>query len=1378
MNDVATGAVQPAIALPQPTQLRWQPLRLGLVELYHYDVEEFWFRDGHLLLRGNNGTGKSKVLSLTLPFLLDANLSASRVEPDGDRTKRMEWNLLMGGLHERRVGYTWIEFGRCESTGTAQTLTLGCGLRAVAGRAHLDPWFFITEQRIGEDLWLTTQDRTALSRDRLIAALGERGEVFPTADAYRRAVDRRLFGLGTERYGALVNTLIQLRQPQLSKQPDDKRLSDALTESLSPLDQTALASVAEAMTELEDIRSSLDELEAMLKAVSAFGKRYLRYAQIAVRRRARSVRQAQTEYDQASRELNAATDESKAATTALEVCRGAERELSDQLAVTRARLEALHRDPRMIDAQMIEAAAVRAGDAQSQAEGAAKRCEKFRRDAERETGELTKRFRAGERTRTQLQAAQANATTLAKLCGVLVLPSQVLGEVASSDALTALESDVLDQFASRVREEEARRWEQIRAVRKRIDEVAIVEQALGLARHEQRLHEDTHDAAHESARLASAHLEQIREATHAAWCRYGSALRTLSLQDFDELLESLEQWTSTLDGVNPVKAALELAWQDHDARAAAQAERVTTKRRGLELEASDLCTERERLEGGELRSPPSPHTRQADTRVDRTGAPLWQLVDFAPNVGERERAQLEAALEAAGIMDAWVLPDGVILNAHTEDVLLTKRRPHAQSLGEWLVPTIPSKGLPSSVTPETVASLLSSIACAERDTGDAEVWVSPAGSFRVGVLQGSWEKSTAQYIGHSAREAARRARLAEVAARLEEIRVALVMCDEESAAIEAARQAARLDYREAPPDEPLHQTHAHLGAHERIRAEAQTRLGEVQSRLIEARNAVDRARDALGLDARDLALPATADELAALEDQLREFRATVSDFVGAIGDHQAALAELRAQEQRELNARTDFGAAAVDLDEKERVLLVASETLKTLRSTVGKEVDELLGTIAEAEDERRRCEDKGPGARTRTDNAVSIESAARQKCVHLDRMLQERGAMRRRVMDELQVFAADTGFLAVATPEIALPEGDAAWGVEAALSIARRAEQALSDVRAEDSDWQRIQHDISGDLTELQTSMSAQNSSATAESSQGCLIVRILYQQRPMRPDALEQALSTELNEQKLILSVREREILEEHLEKEIAANLQRMINETETLVTSMNAELEARPTSTGVRFRLEWTPLPEDDEDGIVGLAEARRRLLKTSADAWSDEDRRQLGAFLHARIETERQREEHGTVLESLSRALDYRRWHRFTVKRRHYGSWLPLSGPASSGERALGLTVPLFAAASSHYESAGAHAPRLVLLDEAFAGIDDEARASCMGLIAKFGLDFVMTSEREWGCYAELPGLAICQIVRREGMDAVHVTRWSWNGRERTRQEDPTRRFPDDP
>jgi hypothetical protein len=53
--------------------------------------------------------------------------------------------------------------------------------------------------------------------------------------------------------------------------------------------------------------------------------------------------------------------------------------------------------------------------------------------------------------------------------------------------------------------------------------------------------------------------------------------------------------------------------------------------------------------------------------------------------------------------------------------------------------------------------------------------------------------------------------------------------------------------------------------------------------------------------------------------------------------------------------------------------------------------------------------------------------------------------------------------------------------------------------------------------------------------------------------------------------------------------------------------------------------------------------------------------------------------------------------------------------------------------------------------------------------------MTSEREWACYAELPGVSICQLQRREGIDAVHVSRWHWDGRARRLEGDGARRFP---
>src|SRR6266481_9919447 len=123
--------------LPHPRKERWQPLRSGLVNLYRCDYEEFWYEDGHLLLRGNNATGKSRILALQLPFLLDGDVSPHRLEPDGDVSKRVEWNLLLGNKYPDRLGYTWIEFGRMDAEGGELFVTLGCG---PCGRAPRAGW--------------------------------------------------------------------------------------------------------------------------------------------------------------------------------------------------------------------------------------------------------------------------------------------------------------------------------------------------------------------------------------------------------------------------------------------------------------------------------------------------------------------------------------------------------------------------------------------------------------------------------------------------------------------------------------------------------------------------------------------------------------------------------------------------------------------------------------------------------------------------------------------------------------------------------------------------------------------------------------------------------------------------------------------------------------------------------------------------------------------------------------------------------------------------------------------------------------------------------------------------------------------------------------
>jgi uncharacterized protein (TIGR02680 family) len=571
---------------------------------------------------------------------------------------------------------------------------------------------------------------------------------------------------------------------------------------------------------------------------------------------------------------------------------------------------------------------------------------------------------------------------------------------------------------------------------------------------------------------------------------------------------------------------------------------------------------------------------------------------------------------------------------------------------------------------------------------------------------------------------------------------------------------------------------AHVAASglERQRRAIAARLEQAETRLASAHARWQTARQQLARDGEDLRLPVAADALAQVEAALNRFETALQTLLLEAHNVRHVLPELARQLGRCNEAERDVAARQAHLEQATAQLDEVAARLQTMRATVGAKVEELMQRLAAA----RRAVEEGDEtlSRDRAELGVATGQRARseQRVEDGAATLAERTAGRHLAIQGLENFSG-TGLLAVALPE--LGTGAAPWSIETALTVARRAEQMLQEV---DADWTRIQNQVSRDYSELLTALTALGHRAQADTSDYGLIVTIIYQNRPERPDLIESRITEEIVQRRELLTARETEVLENHLQAEVAAAIQRLLQDSERRLAAINAELEKRPTSTGVRFKLVWQALPEGSEGAPVGLDAARKRLLNTSFDAWSEQDRKVVGAMLQNRISSERARADAdggGSLLEMLGRALDYRRWHRFRVLRWQDGQWRPLSGPASSGERALGLTVPLFAAVSSFYSHGGSpHAPRLVLLDEAFAGIDDTARAHCMALLREFDLDFVMTSEREWACYAELPGVSICQLQRHEGIDAVYVSRWSWDGRARRPEADGARRFPAPP
>jgi len=1365
--------------------------------MFYYDQEEFWFHDGRLLLRGNNGTGKSKVLALTLPFLLDGDLAPHRVEPDGDRQKRMEWNLLLGGKHPspERLGYSWLEFGRRGADGTEEFCTIGCGLKAVAGRGIARHWFFVTSQRPGGELRLLPDSRVPLTREKLREEIGSRGFVYDRAADYRRAVDEHLFGLGPQRYEALVNLLIQLRQPQLSKKPDEKLLSRALTEALPPLSPGLVTTVAEAFRGLDEERDALRSLAEAQEAATAFLGHYRRYAKVAAKRKASGPRLTQSRYEQLGRDLAAAEEAFTAAQQQLDAAQGELTELEEQRTGLEARQKALEADPAMRDAERLK-------QLREDAERKEKATQVQETDRERQAGQVRryadKATLTGHRAgtgRDKLAAAlhEAASTAADAACarqhraavaaldgtglestglestgpGAPPPATQADGEhravAAYLDAPEAPAADILararrDALASADRQAQA-----VAQLGRLLEESATCERQLRAAQEAEGRRSAEVQAAADRVTTADQAVEERMRLLLDAYRLYLGGLAELRVADPDELIAVLESWGLTGEDANPAVAIIDAAARAAGAELGNMTGKLGTARTQRATRAGELAEEISRLRAGGHDAPPVPHTRPAGVRDGRPGAPLWKVTDFAPGLSDGERTGLEAALEAAGILDAWVTPEGNLVDGDV--IVVSGLAPvTGASCAGLLVPAIDPDDLQAgALREESVASVLRAIGRDPGTAGTGGTWVTTDGRWFNGVLSGAWRKDQAGYIGEGAREAARRARIQSLERELGQERAAIAEIDAELADVEARQGLLAAEHRSVPPDGGVREAHTGAAVERRALARARddhaTAVTVCQGRQEELTTAHARVVEF----AEDVRLPADPDELAGVRAGVGAYRVALAGLWPAAEAAHAAIRAAAEAESELADSRQLLLEASERAAEAREAATAAAATYQELLATVGTAVEELQQRLATVSTALGRLKVLQGDARQREQGALEARGKADGKQGELRTQVDEAARQRDDAVREFQAFAA-TGLLRVAVTALEIPDVEQPWAATPTVILARAVNAELDSVDDGDGPWDRIQKRVTEEHKLLADAMATHGHSAGLTLSEGVIVIDVVFQGRSHDLPGLAEALAAEVEQRTALLSAREREILENHLLNEVAGTLHELIAAAEAEVRQMNDELESRPTSTGMKLRLIW----QQARNAPEGLDRVRFKLRQT-IDAWSAADRALVGAFLQQRIAAEHADNPAAGWAEALTSALDYRGWHEFVIQRYADGQWRPATGPASGGERALVVSVPLFAAASSHYKSAGnPHAPRLIALDEAFAGVDDDSRAKCLGLLATFDMDVVMTSEREWGCYPQVPGLGICQLARTDGIDAVLVTPWRWDGRERRRAE----------
>ncbi|WP_053618561.1 SbcC/MukB-like Walker B domain-containing protein [Nocardiopsis sp. NRRL B-16309] len=248
-------------------------------------------------------------------------------------------------------------------------------------------------------------------------------------------------------------------------------------------------------------------------------------------------------------------------------------------------------------------------------------------------------------------------------------------------------------------------------------------------------------------------------------------------------------------------------------------------------------------------------------------------------------------------------------------------------------------------------------------------------------------------------------------------------------------------------------------------------------------------------------------------------------------------------------------------------------------------------------------------------------------------------------------------------------------------------------------------------------------------------------------------------------VAIAEEEAFERHLLGELAGHLSRQIDEAHGLIHTMNDVLKDVTTSAGLGVRLDWRLAPDAGAD-----IEAVVPLLATPPEERTRVQTTRLRDALRRCIEAIRRLDPTATGGAQLRAALDYRSWFTFTVyvtdgtgDERRLGHRTALS----QGEQRVVAYLVLFAAAAAQFDALAARAPwapRLILLDDAFAKVDEPTHGRLLGLLVELDLDFVLTSERVWGCFASVPSLNIYECLRDPNVPGIATLHFTWDGSRR--------------
>lgn len=1384
---------------------RWQLSRAGLVNFWYYDDECFEFADGKLLLRGTNGSGKSVTMQSLLPVVLDGKKSPDRLDPFGSKARRME-DYLLGEKEvtgrDERTGYLYLEF--CKPY-TNQFLTIGIGLRAKRN-AQMDFWGFSIQdnRRIGHDLFLyrlvynaekQEQERIPLGKRELEKEIGPGGRVVFSQSEYAEMVNKLLFGFPSlEAYEDLIKLLIHLRSPKLSKDFKPTVIYNILENSLPGLSDEELRPLSEAIESMDRTKLQLEQLERDQKALSRISKEYTEYNRFIWYDKAKGL----TDAVNAARAAQKKVEEYRRLLVQKEEERA---RLQSQLDAFRIEQQTLAEEhERLKDHDIAKAEAERI-IVEQQLQQEQRRFEEKQKESDAKRGKIIQLRRTIEEIGMNIKEAGDQMTDLLEDLELAVVENEFPAhDMARREFEKAQQGYSMELWQKEAREYRNRLQTTHHQAVKTAEAERIrmeAERTLGAAQKQV----DAYQQEKEKWELiVEEEKEKLIGLLHQ-WQGEVSELR-LSPETVRETIRRIAHFEASdrYETVRePIVHAYQLLRQDlRDLYGDVQM-LLQTRQRERELAEAEYRLWQTRKDPEPPRHEQAAKAREWLSEQGIPHVPLYAAVEFRQEVPEMARAAIESALTEAGLLDALIIPRSYLEHVDVwadyvkDKVIVPDPQLFAHTIGEWLMPT-PLEG--TGIGQEEIEAVLQTI-LAERTAGlSLPAFVTASGSFGMGVLSGHApivEKS--MYVGQEARRRHREEQLATWKQRLEQLDEELDSLHQKMSDIEKRIQTLTEELQGFPSEKDLLDA---LQTVEQCKQRLTVWQEEVIRRNQSVREAIEtlyKERDLLKQTAEGLTIPLEVETLRHALLSMQDYMDNLRKLENIFRDKCNLLQRQRETEEMLEEANDEWdrlhgeeNVAQGEVDKQKQRL----QAIERMLASQGAE--EIRERIRYCTERLHKLPDDLQAA-SRAIGEADIRRNQFQDMLHEAEKVAE-------VRHQLR-----TAWWKVFSDEYALGlwsyidddkenidpvEGELHRLDDVAFRVVKKLQAVMAGREREtyNNQLQKIfETERQINLLEYQPSLDYvlefKVEAAWEEQAEALALSHhwnelktrarrrtVLLEREGKRchPYMLLEKLNHEIELHRLYLTAEDRKIFEEVILQSVGRVIKHRIHRAEKWVVRMNELMAQRDSSSGLTFSLKWIPRTAEDESQI-GTAELVEYLRKDPA-LMREQDIERITNHFRSRIERAKREladsvESGGETLHQIMRRiLDYRHWFTFKLFHRREGEankeltdriFFTFSG----GEKAMAMYIPLFSAAYSRYMEANPQAPRVISLDEAFAGVDENNIRDMFMLVEQLGFNYIMNSQALWGDYDTVSRLSICELIRPKNAAFVSVARYLWDG-----------------